>query len=179
MIRSGPSFAAAFSSNPKARSRSVRHTFRPSTTPNDNMRPWGADCQRPIELFGRTHQVEVHRCHGQTEHRRQMVEQIAKIRGQTKANLVRRRTQPGAGRLATPPETRQADRGPAPAHRSAPSRPRRGRAAREFPRRRAATCPRARAASVLVCTCPTGAASAARATPAACGTPAPPLLETA
>ena len=99
MMRSGPSLAAARSSNPKARSRSVRHTFRPSTTPSESIMPGGRQVQGTVQLLGRADQVEMHGRHRQLERRRQIAQQVAEIRGQTDPDLVGGRAEPRTGRL--------------------------------------------------------------------------------
>ncbi len=57
------------------------------------------EIQSPVQLLRRPNQVEMHRRHGQPQRRRQVLAQVAEVGRQANPDLIRRRTQPRAGRL--------------------------------------------------------------------------------
>ena len=177
MIRSGPSLAAAFSSRPSARSRSLRHTLRPSITPSERIMSCGtrskarSNCSAP-----RTRS----RCTAATGSRRAAAD----------CRADRRNRWPGRSESGPTPRSAavgrlqgvrallgQIER----QHRLVDLHPL-GPGLGQPPRllhRPAAACPAGPAASASPpCTCPAAGRSPARAIPAGYGCPAPRLRET-
>ena len=99
MIRSGPSLAAAFSSRSSDRSRSARHTLRPSITPSESVMPGGAASSARSNCSGAATRSRCTAATGSFSAAARLSPQIAEIGRQANPNLIRRRGQPRAGRF--------------------------------------------------------------------------------